>query len=149
MTSGLEGIALAQWVYGTLTADQDLQDAATASQGPALAQRVVDGEYADPENTAWWVSFTIMEPQDIKGVGMFQVMARTQFQVKVVARGESYTPAIPIYRRVHALLEAQTNQAVGYGLVLTSQRVSGIQFPERANGMEYRHLGGTYEALGQ
>jgi hypothetical protein len=62
----------------------------------------------------------------------------------------SYGPVIPVYQRVHELLESQTHQEPAQGgLVLTAERVSGIQYPERAGGIEYRHLGGLYETLTQ
>lgn len=146
MDPGLEGITLATWLYQTLTADPDLQD--QAGGAPDLAKRVVDGVY--PGEAPWHISFTILEPVDVKVVGLIQVMAAVQAQVKVVGRTTSYGLIVPVYRRVHQILEGRTvPQDVAAGAVLQFGRVSGIQFPESTNGIEYRHLGGLYEALTQ
>jgi hypothetical protein len=56
---------------------------------------------------------------------------------------------VPVYKRVHTLLESQINQVTSDGIVLTTERVSGFQFQERTTGMNYSHLGGQYEALSQ
>lgn len=140
---GLEGITVARWVYGTLSGDPTLQN---LLGGPQIAaQAVVEGVYAG--SASRWVVFTIVpDAQDVKGVGMVQIMARVQVQVKVVGKGTSYGPLVPIYQRVHELLESKVAQEVpAGGLILTAHRVSGVQYPERANGIEYRHLGGLYE----
>lgn len=144
---GLEGITVARWVYGTLTADPTLQGLLGGAQ--QAAQRVVEGTYAGAADL--WVAFTVLPDfQDVKGVGMVQIMSRVQFQMKVVGKGTSYNPLIPVYQRAHELLESKVAQEPAQGgLILTAERVSGVQYPERANGIEYRHLGGLYEALTQ
>lgn len=143
---GIEGITVARWVWSTLTNDTALQDLLGGPQG--IQGRVKEGTYDGAADT--WVVYTLLEPQDVKGVGLIHVMSRVQFQVKVVGKGASYTPLVPIYQRVHELLEGRTNQEPAQGgLILTAERVSGVQFPERANGIEYRHLGGLYETLTQ
>lgn len=143
---GLEGITVLRWLYTTLTTDQALQDLLGGPQG--IQQRVKEGTYTG--DAPIWVVYTLLEPQDVKGVGLTHVMSRVQFQIKVVGKGASYTPLIPVYQRVHELLEGKTNQEPAQGgIILTAERVSGVQFPERANGIEYRHLGGLYETLTQ
>lgn len=143
---GLESITVARWVYSTLTADPTLQGLLGGAQG--AAQRVVEGTYTGTADL--WVSFTVLDPIDVKGVGMDQVMALTQVQVKAVAKATSYNAVIPAYQRAHELLEARRNQEPAQGgVILTAQRVSGIKYPERASGIEYRHLGGLYETLTQ
>lgn len=144
---GLEGITVSRWVYGTLSSDPTLQNLLGGAQG--AAQRVVEGVYGGQADT--WLSFTVLPDfQDVKVVGMIQVMSRVQVQVKAVGKATSYGPLVPIYQRAHQLLESRTNQrpALG-GTILTAERVSGVQYAERANGIEYRHLGGLYEALTQ
>lgn len=143
---GIEGITVSRWIVQHLSADPDLQ--ARAGGQAALQERIAEGTYAG--SAPWWIVFTILEPQDVKGVGMVQIMSRVQFQVKAVTKGASYAPIVPIYQRVNTLLEAQQDQepALG-GLILTCERVSGVQYPERTDGIEYRHLGGLYEALTQ
>lgn len=145
---GMEAITVARWVWETLTTDATLQGLLGGSQA-ALERLVADGTYDGDADK--WVTFDVLPPLDVKGVGMVQIMSQVQFQVKVTAKGSSYGPCVPIYERVHTLLEGRLNQvpSAGEGLVLTAQRVSGIRLPERADGIEYRHLGGTYETLTQ
>lgn len=145
---GLEAMTLLAFIRKTLTEDPELADLAGSAQ--ALDARVVEGEYRGTgEDGDWAILVTPLDPVDIKGVGMIQVMAQTRAQVKVVGQVDGYLPLVPIYARVHALLEGRTNEDTALGSVLTLQRVSGFQMPERANGIEYRHLGGLYEALTQ
>lgn len=146
--NGLEAMTVQEWLVTTLSTDADL--ATLAGGAPQLLDRIWEGEYRGADQEApWWISFTVLEPVDVKGVGMFQIMSAVRFQVKVVHRGDDYTPALPVYSRVHQLLEARTNQPTTDGVVLTSQRVNGFQFPERDTGLEYRHVGGVYETLAQ
>lgn len=143
---GLEAITLAHFLWDTLTEDPDLQ--ALAGSADALKGRVIESATLGP--SPWWITFTMLPPVDVKTVGLIPVMASVQAQVKVVGPTKSYAPLVPVYRRVHALLEGRTIPVeAGAGTVLTMGRVSGIQFPEQANGIEYRHLGGLYEALTQ
>jgi hypothetical protein len=143
---GLEAVTVARWVYATLTTDPTLQG---ILGGPEkAAQTVVEGTYAGAEPL--WITFTVLDPIDVKGVGMTQIMAVTQVQVKAVAKATSYNAVIPAYQRAHELLEGRLNQEPAQGgLILTAHRVSGIKYPERASGIEYRHLGGLYETLTQ
>jgi hypothetical protein len=142
---GLEAITVARWVYATLSTDPELQALLGGADAP---NRIKEGTYSGA--APLWIVYTILPPVDVKGVGMVQIASNVQFQVKVVGTGQSYTPLIPVYQRVHELLEARLAQEpVQGGIVLTSERVSGVMFPERANGIEYRHLGGLYETLTQ
>lgn len=142
---GLEGITVARWVYTTLSTDPTLQG---LLGGADATNRIKEGTYSGTAPV--WVVYTILPPVDVKGVGMTQLASAVQVQVKVVGTGSSYTPLIPVYQRVHALLESRTNQEPAQGgIILNAQRVSGVQYPERTNGIEYRHLGGLYETLTQ
>lgn len=142
---GLEGITVARWVYATLSSDPALQ----GLLGDADAgNRIKEGTYSG--NAPVWIVYTILPPVDVKAVGMVQIASTVQFQVKAVGVGSSYNPLIPVYQRAHELLEARLAQEPAQGgLILTSERVSGVMFPERAAGIEYRHLGGLYETLTQ
>lgn len=144
---GLESITVARWVYTTLATDPTLQGLLGGPQEAAL--RVVEGTYAGAGDV--WLTYTIVpDSQDVKGVGMVQIMSRVMVQVKAVAKATSYTKVIPVYQRAHTLLEGRLAQEPTQGgLILTAQRVSSVQYPERTGGIEYRHLGGLYEALTQ
>lgn len=147
MTAGLEAITALRFVYGRLASDQELATAlGTNLEG--LDDRVNEG--AHPFGTPLpGVRLTIGQPQDVKVVGTTQVWSRVDIDVIVDGEGSSYTPLVDAYERIHTLLESQGAQAVTDGLILTCHRVSGIIYPERANGTEYRHLGGTYRIEAQ
>lgn len=148
---GLEGITLLRWITEQLSDDAALAVAigVTVENLPDQMGEGVAPAESDP--TKPWIVFTVIEPRDIKVVGGIQVMAQTQVQVRCTTKGDSYAPLIPVYQRVHTLLEGQRLQApTGHdGLVLSCERVSGIQYPENAQGIQYRHLGGLYDTYVQ
>jgi hypothetical protein len=152
MTTGLEGLVISGWVTKTLTSDAPL----TALLGGAdlTPLRVVEGVLPEDQPTRHpvtggplpWITFTILEPQDVGVVGMVTITTLVEFQVRVTTPGASYGPAAPVYTRVHSLLHAKANQVTLAGTIATCERLTGIQFPERANGQDYRHLGGLFRA---
>jgi hypothetical protein len=146
MTAGLEGLTVARWVYGTLTTSQALADALGVPL-ESLEDYVWEG--VAPGGLDYWVVFTVQSPRDVKGATMTQIMSAVAVQVKVVGKAQSYGPLAGPYKAAHDALEGRTNQPVQDGLVLTCHRVSGVQYPEQVNGIEYRHLGGLYETNAQ
>lgn len=145
---GLEGITVARMIFTRLSQDPELQD---LLGGPtSTPKRIVEGVYPGTEKV--WITWTIVPDfQDVKGVGAVHIFTRVQFQMKVVAQANGYGPALPVYQRAHALLESITvpvEPSQG-GAVLTCHRVSGVQYPEKTGGIEYRHIGGLYEAITQ
>lgn len=145
---GLEGITVARMIFTRLAQDPALRALLGGAQG--IQKRIVEGTYSGTEKE--WVTWTVVPDfQDVKGVGAVHIFTRVQFQMKVVVQSTSYSPALPIYQRAHALLESITvpvEPSQG-GSVLTCHRVSGVQYPEKTGGIEYRHLGGLYEAITQ
>ena len=140
---GLEGLPVSTWLHRCLTADAELM---ALLGGDPL--RLVEGVYRGEAPS--WVVWTIVAPTDVKGVGATHIASNVPIQVKVVGQTETYSDLAPIYQRVHARLEYQLDHdVVGAGRILSCHRVSGIQYPETSGGIEYRHLGGLYEALTQ
>lgn len=151
--AGIEGITVASWVTEVLTASVALQalavDDGAIDPVDALQRSIHEGVAPASTPLPWWITFDVMEPQDVKVVGLTQVMARVEFQVKVTAAAASYLPVLEPYRAVHAALESQANQQTDFGLILACERVSGRQYPETTQGVDYRHLGGLYRATVQ
>lgn len=146
MTDGLEGIAVAQWAYKRLTEDPALQ--VLAGSAAALRARVLD-QPPPQDLKPWWIEFNVLPPRDVRGADATKIMAAVDLQAKVVGPTMSYGALLEPYRRVHAVLEHRSEVVVAEGVVMTSIRVSGVQYPERTNGIEYRHLGGLYETRTQ
>lgn len=140
-SNGLEAVTVADWLWDTLTASQDLQD---LLGGPVGIQERVAQDTLPFGAELPGIRYTVLPPRDVKVVGMVQVFSSVQFDLVVTAEAQSYGPCIPVYEAAHRLLEGATNAAVPTGQVLTCSRVSGIMYPERDAGIEYRHLGGTY-----
>lgn len=145
MTAGTEGLVISDWLNDTLTADAALL---AALGGGDAASRI--GEGSLPFGTTWpVVTWTVIEPSQVNGVGMTEIMARVPFTIKAVTKGQSYAPLVSVVQRIHALIASKANVAVSQGLLVTCERVGGIQYPERTEGIEYRHLGGQYVAHAQ
>lgn len=143
VTAGTEGLVISDWLNDTLTADAAL---IAAMGGGDAIDRI--GEGLVPAGAGGWpvVTWTVIEPQQINGVGLTEIMARVSFTIKAVTQSRSYAPIVPVVQRIHALIASKANVTVSQGLVLTCERRAGIQYPERTEGIEYRHLGGLYEA---
>jgi len=141
VSNGLEAVTVSRAIYEVLSNDTAEGGLVEMLDGDLerIAQGVLPFGVQMPG-----VRFTVLPPQDVKVVGMVQVFSRVQFDVVVTSEGQSYGPCITLYERVHNLLEGRVNLTTSSGLVLTCSRVSGIMYPERAQGVEYRHLGGTY-----
>lgn len=148
MAKGIEGLTVSAWVDSALTLDAGIQALLGGSYSAARA-RVWEG--IAPAGTPYpFVTFTVVEPRQINGVGVdAEIMSRVGLQVKAVTEGRSYTPIIALAARIHVVLGGKLNVPVTFGastgLMLTSERRASIQYPENASGAEYRHLGHLYE----
>lgn len=92
-----------------------------------------------------YVELIVTEARDIGGVGMTEVMAAAELTVKAVGQAEGYDPLLPVASAIHAALHGQTSVTLtGSGVMLSSRRVRSVAYPEQQQGIEYRHLGGTY-----
>lgn len=140
-------VAIQEWV-ATALQTQEVADALGVPVSGVLA-RVWD---STPPNDASlpYVDVVVAGPRDLGGVGLTEVMATAEVTVKAVGRTEAYEPLQPLARAIHHALHGCTNVPVsGGGLVLSSRRLRSVAYPEQAQGIEYRHLGGTYEVYAQ
>jgi hypothetical protein len=140
MSNGLEAVTVAEFLWEVLSEDATIQnllggDLDRIAMGTLPFGAPLPG-----------IRYNVLPPRDVKVVGMTQVFSVVTFDLIVTTEGQSYGPCIPLYERAHNLLEGRANHPTSSGLVLTCSRVSGIMYPERESGVEYRHLGGTYTA---
>lgn len=141
-------VAIQEWVVTRLSTSVDLANALTIPLNE-VAARLWD---ATPPMDADlpYIEMNVSEPRDVGGVGMAEVMASAEVTVKVVGREEGYEPLRPIAAAIHAALHGRTGDPVaGGGAVLSSRRVRALAYPEQTQGIEYRHLGGTYAVNAQ
>lgn len=128
-------LAVGEFVYTRLSG---------GATGAVVGGRVYPDEA--PAGTACpFVVFTVDEALDVMVVGGEIVYGRVPVTVRATTEGRSYSPLGPIAFAVFADLHGARNVPVaGGGIILASYRTSGIMYPERAAGVDYRHLGGTY-----
>lgn len=141
-------VAIQEWAVSALTGSQELADALAVPLNQ-VANSVWDSP-PSADVTDHFILLQVTEPRDIGGVGMTEVMATGLLTAKVVGRAESYDPLSPIASAIHSALHGKANVPLaGGGTMLSSRRVRAIAYPESAQGVEYRHLGGLYEVSAQ
>jgi hypothetical protein len=141
MRLGDEGVQAMEWAYGLLSASQPLADALGVSL-EALPDRV----WPDPapgDTVAPFVVFSPAESLDHQALGpRARIYTTVPLIVKGLDEARNYDRLAPVARAIYATLVARENDPVSEGgTILTAQRTAGIQYPERADGIEYRHLG--------
>lgn len=141
-------VAIQEWVVTALQT-QEMADALGVATPQDVVARTWDAppptDAADP-----YLDVVVAEPRDIGGVGLAEVMAVALVTVKVVSRAEAYEPIRPVAIAIHHALHGQTNVPLnGAGTMLSSRRIRTVAYPEQTQGVEYRHLGGTYEVHAQ
>jgi hypothetical protein len=153
--NGLEGITVATFLVDRLASDPDFRTALGVPTRDAALARIAEGVLPPDQPTVRpdgspfpWVTFTIVEPQDVRVVGLAKVLTAVQFQVKVTAATETYAALADVAAAVNARLDAVVNPPT-HPAVATCERLSGVHYPENANGVQYRHLGGLFQAYVQ
>lgn len=137
MSTGVETTQIVEpWLYSTLAADPSL----TELVGGLIINATAEEMENDPDNH---VVFSFASSRDIRGIGTTRVQVDCIYLVKAVVRGQSYTPATPIFARIDALLSVDGTVSTEAG-DLTCVRETITQYPERQDGAHFRHLGGTY-----
>lgn len=141
-------IAIQEWMVAALTGSQELADALQVPPGD-VAARVWDSPPPLDADLPY-IILTVTEPVDVGGVPMVEVMARSEATAMVVGQAEAYDPIQPVAVAMHHALQGVTSVPLnGGGTMLSARRLRSIAYPEQVNGVEYRHLGGTYEVFVQ
>lgn len=145
MRHGDEGVQALEWAYGRLSQSQALADAI----GVPLAE-VDDRVWPDVAPTGTgspWVVLSIVDWNDVAALGpVSRVYTGVALDVRVTGQARTYAPLGPVSRAVYDALHGRTNDPLSAGgMMLSAKRVSGVQYPEKAAGIEYRHLGHTFQ----
>lgn len=150
MTSRIADASLAiqEWIVTALTSSAELA-AALGVESEEVAARLWDSS-PGPDATLPYVDIVVAEPRDVGTVPMVEVMAAAEATVKLVGEVEAYEPLRDAYLAVHAALQGKVNVPLtGGGTMLSSHRLRMVAYPEQSQGVEYRHLGGTYAIVVQ
>lgn len=141
-------IAMQEWLVAALTGSQELADALQVELTD-LPARIWDST-PPPEIPLPYISIVVTEPADVNTVPTIEVMARAECTVKLVDEAESYEEIQAPAKAVHVALQGKTNVPLnGGGTMLSCRRLRVVAYPEQTEGIEYRHLGGTYEVYAQ
>lgn len=145
MRLGDETVQAQEWAYGRLT-----QDAALAAALGLTLPEVDDRVWPDvaPGGTPGpWITLAAAVSTDRAAVGPAdRISTVVTLDVQVISALRSYAPLAPIARAIYDALHARTNDPLSDGgMMLAAKRTSGIQYPERAEGIDYRHLGHTFQ----
>jgi len=119
-----------EWLYARLSGDTQLMALALGG----VHENVAPAGTVDP-----YIVFSMVDNHDVNAVGQTRALTESEWDVKAVREGTSYTTLAPIAARIDALL----HDVLG-GVVISSHRTATIRYPEYTGGASYRHLGGTY-----
>lgn len=140
MSSGVETIEVVEpWLYARLSGDAAL----AALVGDNIVGTLSDGAVVPP-----YVVFSHVSSRDITGTGGVRTEVDCLYTVKAVARGSSWSVVRPIATRLGVLLGGADPTVVTTSTTpagdLTCVREGIVQYPEVADGAQYRHLGATW-----
>lgn len=141
--SGLETLAVHEWVWTTLSRSQVLADALGVPLG--LLERQVWADVAPADATGILVVYSTADGEDTNQVGDGPaILAQVPLSVRAIVEGSDYGVLAPAARAITRLLHGSHNAVHQEHVILTCQRQGGVQYPEQAGGVEFRHLGGTF-----
>ena len=147
MRHGDEAVQVLEAVYAILSASQPLADAL----GVPLAD-LPDRVWPDvaPDATAAPFVVFAIQPDSTDHLALGdqpRIFTTAMVDAKVIGQTRDYGSLAPAARALYEALHGRTNVEVADGgVVLTMRRTGGIQYPEQAGGIEYRHLGHTLQA---
>lgn len=141
-------VAIQEWVVTALQT-QELADALGVATPGDVPPRLWDSP-PPPDAALPYVSIVVVEPRDVGAVGLVEVMARAEVTVKAVDQAEAYEEVRDVAVAIHNALQGRSGVPLdGDGTLLSSRRLRAVSYPEQTDGVEYRHLGGTYEVFAQ
>lgn len=143
---GDEQVQALEWARGLLVTDEALADAAgvlLADLPEHVHSEVAPADAPEP----WIVLATPLETTDRAAVGPAdRISTVVPLDVRATRQGRSYDDLAPVARAIYNRLHARTNDALAEGgMMLCAKRTGGIQYPERTDGIDYRHLGHTFQ----
>lgn len=139
MSSGIETDDIIEpWLFATLSGDVELM-------GLVDQYLINAAEDQAPTEVDAYLLYSLSSARDVRGVAVRQ-QVDSLYLVKAVVRGGSYDPASVIMRKVDALLSVEGSVTTTGGS-LTCTRETITKYPERSDGVSYRHLGATYRIL--
>ena len=135
MIGSVELVAIEEWIYGVLSQDEDLTD--------IVGTRIFEGAAPKGQDPPL-VLYQQQTAQVVRGLGPDRIMVKAMYLVNAVVEGKSYSPAIPIAKRIDQLLNDIQGATGTNGTVLASVLEEPFKLGEVDSGKEFKHLGGSY-----
>lgn len=134
-----------EWAYAVLSRLPELAGALDVPLD-ALHERVWP-DVAPRDVLGTVVVFSAGDPSDRLGLGAGPRLGSVvPLTVRVIVAAPAYDPAAPAARAIYDRLHGAQDEAVpGGGRMATCRRLTGIAYPETTEGVQYRHLGHTFE----
>lgn len=142
--SGDEQEQVREWVYARLAGDALLAAAVGVELVDLSAHVWPDVAPSDLEDR--WIVYSAQESFPMQPLGPGdRLYVPVPLNVRCVARAGDTAWAYEAFRRIHELLQGNHNHpGIAGAMILTGQRQSGLDYPEEAGGIRYRHVGGIY-----
>lgn len=134
MTTGLELIAMDDWIVSTLSSASDVTDIV----GTRIFSEQMPKDVKFP-----YVIFNTMATNDALTQDQVTVLVMADYQIKGVDRASSYNTLAPLSAAIYAALHRQGG-TVTDGYIHRCSRQRTIKYPEVRENVHYRHLGGMY-----
>jgi hypothetical protein len=144
---GDETVQVLEWAYATLTGSQALATAIGVALSVVPARvwaDVAPGTAAEP-----FAVYSAGDSTDYQAMGLQDRLATTvPLTVRWVAQGRAFDPLVGVVRATYDLLHGAADVGLaGGGRILTCQRVRGIAYVERSDGIDYRNLGHVFDVV--
>lgn len=142
--SGDEQQQVREWVFTRLSGDGLLAAAVGVDLADLPDHLWPDVAPADVEGR--WIVYSAEASFPVQPLGPWdRLYVPVPLNIRCIARADDTSWAYAAIRRIHELLQGNWNHP-GYGgaMILTGQRQSGLDYPEQAQGIRYRHVGGIY-----
>ena len=156
MRPGDEPTAALAVIVQLLDASPDVAaQVAELGGGPVLEHVHADG--VPPRDAPEpWIVLTTTDTRDTLRMGAgVRFMSAVPVAVKVVTTGESTVPIGRLLQAVYAAIQGNQNRTVPVPAledtvtVLTAHRTGAFRYPERIDGIDYRHSGAYFDVIVQ
>jgi hypothetical protein len=124
------------WLYEVLTADTFIASKVGTKVSSGLDGSGIKAPYAT------WDSVSV---RSIRGIGGVLLDTDGLYTIKAVTVGSSYGDAAALAARFRTLLdEKNVTRTVPIPASISCYWENEVRYPEVAEGVQYRHFGGTY-----